>query len=205
VKLDAVDRSGFVFDGGDDVAGRRRCRKSAGQPGHVVAVAHPNVELEGKLVEQGGLAAQHLERRGAVLAPRGRLARAAEVDRDELHPVTNAEDRDVDPVIKVGSHARSVRIGHTRRTSRKYYTLWPPCIDRLGRQVKRMYLAIDALLAHAPCDQLCILRAKIEDDDSFVIQAAYSVQLIKSHYTCVAGDCQEAGQRAVVRCTAPDP
>ena len=33
-----------------------------------------------------------------------------------------------------------------------------------------MYLAINALLAHTPCDQLRVLRAKIEDENEFVMQ-----------------------------------
>ena len=59
-----------------------------------------------------------------------------------------------------------------------------------------MNLAINALLAHAPCDQLCILRPKIEDYYSFVVQkgAPLYVQIYvqKRNYNCNDRECQNA-------------
>ena len=51
MKLDAVNTACRVFDSGDDIAGRRGCLKAVGQTGHMVAVAHPDVEFEREFVE----------------------------------------------------------------------------------------------------------------------------------------------------------
>jgi hypothetical protein len=43
----------------------------------------------------------------------------------------------------------------------------------------RVYLAIHTLLAYAPSDELCVLRAEIENENEFVLQAVVTLLYIK--------------------------
>ena len=48
-----------------------------------------------------------------------------------------------------------------------------------------MYLAVNALLTHAPGDQLRVLGAKIEDENEFVV-----------HFVSIIGSAAQPGKRA---------
>ncbi len=105
----------------------------------------------------------------AVFTPRRRLARTAEIDRNELHAVTNSKYRSPNLFVKIRRHTRSVLVRHARGPARKDHALRTLRGDLVRRKMKWMYLAINALLPHTPCDQLRVLRAKIEDDDKFMV------------------------------------
>ncbi len=44
--------------------------------------------------------------------------------------------------------------------------------------MKRMYLAINSLLAHTPCNKLRVLRTEIEDEYKFVVQKNTSMKTL---------------------------
>src|SRR5688572_11011975 len=97
----------------------------------------------------------------SILSLSCRFVVPAEVDRDHLHSVADTEDRSADFVVKTFFDARCVLIGHARRPAGEDHAFRRLRRDRLSGQMKRMDLAIDALLAYAPCDQLRILGSEI--------------------------------------------
>src|SRR5258706_9226216 len=99
----------------------------------------------------------------AVFTPRRRLARSSEIDGDELHAVANTEDRDLNFLVKIGLDTRRVLVGHARRAAGEDHSFRPFRGYLVSRKMKRMYLAIDALLTHTTSYKLCILRSKIEN------------------------------------------
>src|SRR3954447_14255233 len=90
----------------------------------MVAVAHPDVEFEREPVEQSSFAAQYLQLCVAVFVPHRRLDRSAQIGRDQLHSVTNAQDRYVNFLIKIGRDTRSIFVRYARGSARKYHTFW---------------------------------------------------------------------------------
>ena len=100
----------------------------------------------------------------AVLAVVGRLDSAAELHRERLHPIADAEHRFLGGEQRVADLRRAGfngRLGPARendpgRSERR---------DLLGSRVERKYFAVDADLADAPRDQLRVLRTVIENED----------------------------------------
>ena len=94
---------------------------------------------------------------------------AAEVARHELHAVADAERRDPereDLRVEVG---RAVRV-HGGRAAREDERGRVTCRD-LGRsEAVPDELRVDARLAHAPCDQLAVLPAEIDDEDRALLR-----------------------------------
>src|SRR5690242_2617150 len=103
MKLNAIDRALRIFHCCDQIAADGRGSESGRQLYHVVAVAHPRVQFEGKLIKECRGPTQHLEPRVTVFARKGGLRSSALLGGDELHAVTNAEHRDTYPLIKIGS------------------------------------------------------------------------------------------------------
>src|SRR5207244_3244656 len=78
----------------------------------------------------------------------------------------DAQDRNIE-VKQFRIAARSARLIDARRASGKNDARWLQGADALRRQVVADDLAKDIQLAHAPGDQLAVLRAEIEDQDAF--------------------------------------
>ena len=100
----------------------------------------------------------------AVLALPGLRDLAAEIARDELRAVTDAEDgnaRVVDRGVDVG-RAGDV---HRRRATREDDRLRVAGEHLRDRHRARDDLAVDVHLAHPPRDQLRVLRPEVDDED----------------------------------------
>jgi hypothetical protein len=68
------------------------------------------------------------------------------------------------------SGARGLRLDHARRPAGEDDRLWRKALQEVAIDfVERMDLAIDAILTHAPRDELRYLTAEIDDQDAFVV------------------------------------
>ena len=74
MKLNAVNAAFSILEGGYHLAGRSRNTKSLWQSRNVIAVAHPNVEFERELVDQGRFTAQNFYASMPVFTSSGRFA-----------------------------------------------------------------------------------------------------------------------------------
>ncbi len=100
---------------------------------------------------------------------RTRAARPAttlppERQRRQLHAVADAEDRDAQ-LVDLGRDARRVRVVAGRRPAREDDPARRELADARHRQVERVDLGVDVLLAHPARDELRVLRAEVEDED----------------------------------------
>ena len=165
VELDAVEAPLRVLEGGDRrrrrAAGHRRARRRRGDG---VAVAHPDRLLLGQPVEERPGAAA----RGSVLPNSDtpvRSTRAAELERQQLHAVADAERRDAEledtPDRPAARRPRTPTPGPPERMSAQRVAR----SDLVRRERVRDELRVDARLAHAPRDQLRVLAAEVEHED----------------------------------------
>ena len=170
VELGGVELAPLVRDHGD-----RRVRRGAdhaealGQPGHAVAVAHPDrvaLALAPHALEQRRLLGhQHLG--AAELAVMAALDHAAELRRHRLLAVADAEDRHPG-VIDRGRRQRRTGVEHRGRPAGEDHPFRPQRLEGLVRLLERHDLAIDLLLADAPGNELGDLRSEIDDQNLVV-------------------------------------
>ena len=113
------------------------------------------------------VAVEDAQRRPAVLA-RGRgLHVAAEQQRAELHAVADAEDRDSQPQdFRIA--ARGLLRVNARRPAGEDQPFRRAAADFGGGDRERDDLRVHLQLAHAPRDELHVLRAEIQDQDGLV-------------------------------------
>ena len=139
------------------------------QAGDAVAVAHPYgvaLALAPHPLEQGRVG-DHLDLGAAELAVMPRLDGAAELRRHGLLAVADAEHRHA----RLEDALRRARRGvarHRFRPARQDDALRLHLAKSLFGRLEGHDLRIDALLAHAPGDQLRHLRAEIDDQDLVV-------------------------------------
>ena len=167
MELDAVDAALAILHADDPGVGAGGGLPEAGrQPGDVVAMTHPDRLARNETREQdAGLGDFDLG--PAVLAARRTLDGAAEEVRDELHAVTDPEHGD--PELEQSAlGARRVVVVDALRSAREDDSDRLTAADLLDRQVERVHLAVDAVLAHAAGDQLRELAAEIEDEDGLM-------------------------------------
>ena len=127
---------------------------------------HPDGLLGRRVREQPRLGRLH--RGPAELGDARAVDAAAELERHELHAVTDAERRDaeleerrIDARRVVGVDGRRAAAEHERvRIARAH---------RLGRDRVADELGVDAALAHATRDQLRVLAAEVEDEHGPVL------------------------------------
>ncbi len=161
MELDPVDalavgesRDRRVAAGGEGVEAGRHL-------GHGVAVAHPHRQLAAQSFEQRGRLSNR-EQRGAVLVRPPRVDLAAEVMRDELHAVADAQHRD--PCAeRLGVDLRRsgfVDAGGaaTEDEPRGFALLQLRPRSRPGHE-----LAVHLGFANPARDQLAELRSEVED------------------------------------------
>src|SRR6266403_1991309 len=106
--------------------------------------------------------------RGAELLARRTLYLAAEGLTEDVHPVADAEHRRRarhEQLEDVAGRQRRALGVDARRAAREDDTHGRHAPERVERQVEGMDLAVDVQLAHAPRDQLRVLRAEVEDQD----------------------------------------
>src|SRR5262252_4554200 len=92
---------------------------------------------------------------------------AAELGRHGLFAIADAEQREAGLVNVLGREWR-VLVEHGSGSARENDRLGLERAQRFFGLLKRRYLAINLLLAHAPGDQLRDLRAEIDDENLVV-------------------------------------
>jgi hypothetical protein len=172
MELHAVVAAALVGHAGDRAA-RRRCHQAeAGrQRRDLVAVAHPH--LEHAVALGGGEVLEALQQPGvaaradlgvAELAVGARLDLPAELHRHREHAVADAQHRHAELEHRL-RRAQLVLLVGRGVAARQDDSLRPELADEGVTDVVRMDLAEDVRLADAPGDQLCHLRAEIENQD----------------------------------------
>jgi hypothetical protein len=130
-------------------------------------VAHPYLETAREAGEET-IRFEDLVRGFSELALVARDNYSAELLGEKLHPVADAQNRDAESkktVRKIGAAGPADGIG----ASGEYHTSRVQRLDPLHRGGKGNYLAVDRKFAHAACDELGILRTKVEDQDGFAM------------------------------------
>ena len=173
MELHAVETARFVGDAGE------RCRCGLGdhaearrQARYLVAVTHPHVQPFSAVV--GALVADvaeqfrvpvHAHPRVTEFALVAGLDRATELRRHGLLAVADAENRHAhrEDLLR---RARRFGERHRFRAAGQDDAARGELADLLDWRVVRVQLAIDAGLAHPARDQLRVLGAEIEDEDS---------------------------------------
>ena len=166
MELHAVDGAVAVLERGDRGAGRRRRDAEAGGRGRDrVAVAHPHVLLVGQLAEQQGRVSGADGAPCAPYSPPPVVAHlAAQLLGDQLRAVADAEDRHagvVDPASIDGAPSTCTDAGPPERMI-PFGRL--ASISASGI-VRGTISRVDVRLAHAPGDQLRVLRPEVDDED----------------------------------------
>src|SRR5439155_2584663 len=134
-----------------------------------VAVTHPHrvtLALAPDALEQGAVL-DDLDLGAAELAVMAAFDLAAQLLRHRLLAVADAEHRNAGPVDLFGSERR-VLVEDGRGPARENDALRPHREKCLFRLLERHDLGIDALLAHAPRNELGHLRAEIDDENLVV-------------------------------------
>ena len=164
VELQAIDRKRRMADGGQGAGCRlgKRC-KIGGDLVDLIAVAHPHLGRRRHSAKQwvcgGDLAGS------TAVFPRRRLADPpTEGVAGQLHPVTDAEDRDAETEQPWITSRRPLLV-HTRRPAGEDDPPRSHVANAVCREVVPNDLAEDVLLAHPSGDELGVLRAEVEDDD----------------------------------------
>src|SRR5262245_63611827 len=149
--------------------------------GHLdlVAVAHPDDSVLGDAAEEA-LGLQNVDVRPAIFAAGCREHLCPEHLAGQLHAVADAQDRDAERE-QVGITARRSRLVDTGGTARKDDSAGLQLGDAPGWQVVPNHLAEDILLTDAPGDQLPVLRAKVENENSFALGNNCRICYVKSH------------------------
>ena len=132
---------------------------------HVVAVAHPHIGFRGNVGEDIAVR-QFLHFGIAVFTGNRPFDVAAEFPTHPLHAVANAEDRDA-RFKNAGVKSRRAVFVNARRSARKdnalrFFRQYLVQVARIGNNFR-----IYAAFTHAARNQLSVLPAEINDDNSF--------------------------------------
>ena len=153
----------------DGAGPRLRVRQhfeSFGRAGDVIGMAHPADAAGGNAVEKRSFF-QDADLPSAVFARPGVGDFAAQRVRDELAAVADAEHGDAerkDLRGDVGGILRIDAVGPAREDDAD--GIIRP--DLLYRHVAGFQIAVDVEVAHPPRDELVVLSAEVEDENSFV-------------------------------------
>src|SRR3954447_20017048 len=96
MKLHTVNAARMIFHCVQCVVGQGRYLKSRWHFSNVIAVAHPNVELVWQILKQPARDVENFQARITKLAIRRRGDSAAELARENLKPVADAERWTID-------------------------------------------------------------------------------------------------------------
>ncbi len=188
MELNAVELARLVRHPRDRARGVAGDRLEPGrQPDDFVAVTHPDVEQPMPFAVEPVLDAFEQPRVApranlgvAELAHRRALDRPAELRGHRLHAVADPKHRHA----KIPDHPGRPRCGRVvdrGRAAGQDDAARLELADEAVGDVVRVQLAVHVRLAHAPRDQLGVLRAEIEDQDLVVHCAARSrVGVIRS-------------------------
>ena len=167
MELDPVDRAFGRLERRHRRRGRRRERGESGRRReHRVAVGHPAALLRRRAGQQpAGLRDREL--RAPELPDLGALDAAAQLAREQLHAVADAEHRNAELEQLALQRWRALLV-HRRRPAREDHALRAPAPHLLEADVMRQQLGEHAALAHAAGDQLRVLPAVVENHDLFL-------------------------------------
>ena len=164
VELDAVEPALGVLE-----ADHRRVLRGGGPPeaggeiADAVAVAHPYGLAGGEPLEQApGLDDRHLG--AAVLAMGGALDAAAQLVGHHLHAVADPQHRHAEREQLGRRGGRSLLVD-ALRAAREDDADGAAAADLRDRQIERVDLAVDPVLAHPAGDELGELAAEIQDEN----------------------------------------
>src|SRR5205823_6499895 len=168
------------------------------------AVTHPDREALRQAGEDRRVG-DSLDRRVAVLAPRGRRHLAAELVGDQLHAVADPQDG-----LARLEHGRR-RVGRAGlvdrgRPAREHERPRVEPGQLLRARVRPDQLAVDVALADAPRDQLAVLRAEIDDRDG--LSSVLSAGGLVTHHSALSTGLARptrAAAPAVTQRTLPTP
>ena len=163
--LDPPHPARRAFDHGHGRVGRERSGHEPRRRGRDgVEVAHPHREVDRRRQQCRRRRRRYGHRRAPVLtaATAGHLT--AELLRDQLCAVADAEDRYTEAVDLWVEHGRALDV-HALRAARQDQRLGSLRRDLGRRHRVRHDLGVHVRLANPPGDQLGILRAEVDHDD----------------------------------------
>ena len=135
-------------------------------------MAHPDHALDATFeIREQRIVALDLQQRASILPIVRLLDQPAEVMSEELKAVTNAEHRASDLEDRRIETRRSF-VEHTRGPAGQHDANRLPSAHGLRVDGSGVDLAVDALLADSPRNQLAGLRAKIEHDNAIRCEIA---------------------------------
>ncbi|RMO84521.1 Cytosine deaminase [Pseudomonas syringae pv. maculicola] len=142
------------------------------QFGDLVTVTHPYVEAKQAVgvdmvfdtIEQTAFA-DYVNASVAELAQLGTRNLAAQLLGHGLHAVADTENRHTEVKYRLRA-ARAVGFVHGLGAAGEDHAFWSEFANRFVVHVKRMQLAIHADFTHAAGDQLGVLGAEVEDQDT---------------------------------------
>src|SRR5215475_1528222 len=165
MELNAIQPARGILHGGDG------CIVSASdalEPGRQlldpVTVAHPHRDLAGRQTLEKWTTCIDQELGMAILSLSRRGHPTAELMGHQLHTIAYAEDRSL-YLKELSADRRGFWLVNAGRPPRKDNAARIEAAQRRLRQVIWVNLAVDMALPDAPCNELGILRTKIEDDD----------------------------------------
>src|SRR6267143_2721766 len=142
--------------------------------GHLVPVAHPDVEVLARAhLAEGPHRLNHLDARVSVLAVRGAVDGAAEQLGHELQAVADPEYGDAHLEHRAVDE-RGAGLLDAEGAAGEDDPARPEGADLLDGHRTGVDLAVDVELADAPGDELRVLRPEIEDEDLFCVQVGHS-------------------------------
>ncbi len=160
MELHAVQRTLARLEGGHRRGRRARDHgRALGRLDHRVAVRHPDRLLGRRVLQQPRLL--YVQVRLAELGDARAIDAAAEVEREQLRAVTDAERGDAE-LEDARIDVRRVLGVHGCRAAAEDDRVGIARAHRLGRDRVPDELGVHAALAHAPRDQLGVLPAEID-------------------------------------------
>ena len=169
VELHAVQRTLGRLEGGN----RRRSGagddpRALGRRDDGVAVRHPHGLLARRVLQERRLLDVQVGL--AELRDAGAIDAAAEVERHQLHAVTDAERRDAELEDARVDVRRVVRV-HRRGAAAQDHRVRVARAHGLRRDRVADELGVDAALAHATRDQLRVLAAEVDNEHRPVLRS----------------------------------
>ncbi len=108
----------------------------------------------------------------AEFAHLARLDLAAELSGHGLHAVADAQHRHAQLEHRL-RRARRRLLGHRHMAARQDHAAGAEIAHELLADVVGMDFAVDPRFAYAPRDELCVLRAEVEDEDFLMHHLAF--------------------------------
>ncbi len=174
VELDRVELAlGVSHRGVGGVVRPGERAEALGRSGHLVAVRHPDVEvLAGLQLAEWTRGLEHFQAGRPVLPVGGAVDLAAQELGHELQAIADAEHRNAQ-LEDLGVDHRRARLLDAVGAPGQDDPLRPEGADLVEGQVAGMDLTVDVQLADPPCDELGVLGAEVQNQDSFCMDVRH--------------------------------